>query len=100
MLSLMGLSPRGATTLGIASLALLHFVCTCTRVGQNAQGVVEGVVKGVIRVFFRRRAPLALQLKRASVRRREEKDCRRVHMIQQVAAKHLGWGKAPSLDTK
>jgi len=45
-----------------------------TRVAQNAQGVVKGVMKGVTRASFGRRAPLTPQLKRASVRRREEKD--------------------------
>ena len=45
-------------------------------VGQNAQGVFEGVVKGVTRALFGRRAPLTPQLKRASARRREEKDGR------------------------
>jgi len=69
------------------------------RVAQNAWGVVKGVVKGVTRASFRRRAPLTPQLKRASARRREEKVFRGVYMIQQVAAVHLGWGQAPSLDT-
>jgi len=46
------------------------------RVGQNAQGVFEGVVKGVTRALLGRRAPLTPQLKRASARRREEKDGR------------------------
>jgi len=71
-----------------------------TRVAQNARGVVKGVVKGVTRASFGRRAPLTPQLKRASARRREEKVFRGVYMIQQVAAVHLGWGQAPSLDTK
>jgi len=72
----------------------------CTRVAQNARGVVKGVVKGVTRASFGRRAPSTPQLKRASTRRREEEVFRGVHMIQQVAAVHLGWGQAPSLDTK
>jgi len=38
--------------------------------------VFEGVVKGVTRALFGRRAPLTPQLKRASARRREEKDGR------------------------
>ena len=49
---------------------------------------------------FGRRAPLTPQLKRASARRREEKVFMGVYMIQQVAAVHLGWGQAPSLDTE
>ena len=61
---------------------------------------VKGVVKGVTRASFGRRAPLTPQLKWASTRRREEEVFRGVHMIQQVAAVHLGWGQAPSLDTK
>ena len=67
------------------------------RVAQNAQGVVQGVIKGVTRESFRRRAPLTPQLKRASARRREEKDIRGVYKIQLVAA---GWGQAPSLETE
>jgi len=70
------------------------------RVAQNARGVVKGVVKGVTRASFGRCPPLTPQLKRASTRRREEEVFRGVHMIQQVAAVHLGWGQAPSLDTK
>jgi len=70
------------------------------RVAQNARGVVKGVVKGVTRALLGRRAPLTPQLKRASARRREEKVLRGVYMIQQVAAVLLGWGQAPSLDTK
>ena len=38
--------------------------------------------------------------KRASARRREEKFFRGVNKIQQVAAVHLGWGHAPSLETE
>jgi len=60
-----------------------------TRVGQTAQGVFEVVFKGVTRALIGRRAPLTPQLKRASARRREEKDCRGVYMIQQVAAERL-----------
>jgi len=71
-----------------------------SRVGQNSQGVVKGVVKGVIRASLGRRAPLTPQLKRASARRREEKVFRGVYKIQQVAAEHLGWGQAPSLETE
>jgi len=71
-----------------------------TRVAQNARGVFKGVVKGVIRALLGRRAPLTPQLKRASARRREEKVFRGVYMVQQVAAVLLGWGQAPSLDTK
>ena len=56
------------------------------RVAQNAQGVVTGVMKGVTRASFGRRAPLTPQLKSASARRREEKDFRGVYKIQQVAA--------------
>jgi len=70
------------------------------RVAQNARGVVKGVVKGVTRASFGRRAPLTPQLKRASARRREEKVLMGVYMIQQVADVHLGWGQAPSLDTE
>jgi len=70
------------------------------RVAENARGVVKGVVKGVTRASFGRRAPLTPQLKRASTRRHEEEVFRGVHMIQQMAAVHLGWGQAPSLDTK
>jgi len=69
------------------------------RVAQNARGVVKGVVKGVTRASFGRRAPLTPRLKRASARRREEKVFRGVYMIQQVAAVHLGWGQAPSFDS-
>jgi len=82
----------------LISLSLGRF--PTPRVAQNARGVVKGVVKGVTRASFGRRAPLTPQLKRASARRREEKVFRGVHMIQQVAAVHLGWGQAPSLDTK
>jgi len=71
-----------------------------TRVAQNARGVVKGVVKGVTRASFGRRAPLTPQLKRASARRRKEKVIRGVYMVEQVAAVHLGWGQAPSFDTK
>jgi len=70
------------------------------RVAQDTRGVVKGAVKGVTRASFGRRAPLTPQLQRASTRRREEEVFRGVHMIQQVAAVHLGWGQAPSLDTK
>jgi len=49
---------------------------------------------------FGRRAPLTPQLKRASARRREEKDFRGVYKIQQVSSVHLGWGQAPSLETE
>jgi len=65
-----------------------------SRVAQNARGAVKGVVKGVTRASFGRHAPLTPQLKRASTRRREEEVFRGVHMIQQVAAVHLGWGQA------
>ena len=71
-----------------------------SRAAQNAQGVVKGVMKGVTRASFGRRAPLAPQLKRASARRREEKDSGGVYKIQQVAAVHIGWGQAPSLETE
>jgi len=54
-------------------------------------------VKGVTRASFGRRAPLTPQLQWASARRREN-IFRGVYMIQQVAAVHLGWGQAPSLD--
>jgi len=85
---------RSATTQSNASHTLPD------RVAQNARGVVKGVVKGVTRALLARRAPLTPQLKRASARRREEKVFRGVYMIQQVAAVHLGWGQAPSLDSK
>ena len=75
-------------------------MCSPTRDAQSARGVVKGVAKAVTRASFGRRAPLTPQLKRASARRREEKVFRGVYMIQQVAAVHLGWGLAPSLDTK
>ena len=71
-----------------------------TRAAQNAQGVVKDVIKGATRASFGRRAPLTPQLKRASARRREEKDFRGVYKIQQVAAVHLGWGQTPSLETE
>ena len=67
-----------------------------SRVAQNAQGVV----KGVTRASYGRRAPRTPQLKRTSASRREVTENRGVHMIQQVAAVHLGWGQAPSLDTE
>jgi len=67
------------------------------KVAQNAQGVVKGLIKGVTRASFGRRAPLTPQLKRASARRREEKDFRGVYKIQLVAA---GWRQAPSLETE
>jgi len=69
------------------------------RVSQNARGVVKGVIKSVTKASFWRRAPLTPQRKRASARRREERVFRGVYMIQQVAAVHLGWEQAPSLDT-
>ena len=62
--------------------------------------LVDQLVKGVTRVSIGRRAPQTPQLKKASARRRDEKDCRGVYKIQQVAAVHLGWGKAPSLETE
>jgi len=81
-------------------LPLRHLPSVDIRVAQNAQGVVKGVIKGVTRASFGRRAPLTPQLKRASARRCEEKDFRGVYKIQQVAAVHLGWGQAPSLETE
>jgi len=66
------------------------------RVSQNARGVV----KGVTRALFGRRAHLTPELRRASARRREEKVFRGVYMIEQMAAVHLGWDQAPCLDTK
>jgi len=71
-----------------------------TRVAQNARSVEKGVVEGVTRAPFGRRAPVTPELKRALARRREEKRLRGVYMIQQVAATHLGWGQAPSLETE
>jgi len=47
-----------------------------------------------------RRAPLMPQLKGASARWREERDCRGVYKIQQVATERLGWAQAPSVDTR
>jgi len=85
---------------GTGSERPLHRRAPWSRVAQNARGVVKGVVQGVTRASFGRRAPLTSQLKRASARRREAKDFRGVYMFQQVAAVHLGWGQAPSLDTK
>ena len=72
------------------------------RVGlvRTPRAFLRASLKGVTRALFGRRAPLSPQPKRASARRREEKDCMGVYMIQQVAAVHLGWGQAPSLDTK
>jgi len=67
------------------------------RVAENAQGVVKGVIKGVTRASFGRRAPLTPQLKRASGRRREEKDFRGSTRFSRW---HLGWGQAPSLETE
>jgi len=57
------------------SVCVHHYTlrAPCPRVAQNARGVVKGVVKGVTRASFGRRAPLTPQLKRASARRREEK---------------------------
>ena len=79
----------------------LHLrLCSWNRVAQNAQGVVKGVINGVTRASFGRRAPLTPQFKRASARRGEEKDFRGAYKIQQVAAVHLGWGQAPSLETE
>jgi len=62
------------------------------RVAENARGVVQGVVKGVTRASFGRRAPLTPQLKRASARRREEKVLRGLH-------DSAGGGCAPWLGT-
>jgi len=70
------------------------------RVAENAHGVVKGVITGVTRASFERRAPLTPQLKTASARRHEEKDFREAFTIQQVAAVHLGWGQAPSFETE
>jgi len=64
----------------------------------SRQGLTT-LVQGVTRATFWRHAPLTPQLKRAPTRRREEEVFRGVHMIQQVAAVHLGLGQAPSLDT-
>jgi len=69
-------------------------MCGC-RVAQNARGVVKGVVKGVTRASFGRRAPLTPQLKTASARRREENVFRGVYMIQQVPLRKLLWAKSP-----
>jgi len=71
-----------------------------SRVAQNALGVVKGVITGLTRASFGHRAPLTPQLKRASARRREEKDFTKAYTFQQVAAVHLGWGQAPSLETE
>ena len=71
-----------------------------SRVAQNGQGVVKGVVMGVTRASFGRCARLTPQLKRASAKRREEKDFRGVYMIWQVAAVHLSWGQAPCRNKK
>jgi len=78
-------------TLSLSS-PVLHCLQTAlaSRVAQNARGVVQGVVKGVTRASFGRRAPRTPQLKRASARRREEIVFRGVYIIQQVAAVHLG----------
>jgi len=57
-------------------------------------------VREVARELFGSRAPRKPKKIRATARRREEKHCRGVYMIQQVAAEHLGWGRAPSLNTK
>ena len=77
-----------------------EYTADASRVTQNAKGVVKGVIKGFTRASFGRRAPLTPQLKRASARRREEKDFRGGYKIQQVAAVHLGWGQASSLETE
>jgi len=69
------------------------------RVAQNPRGVVKGVVKGVTRASFGRRVPPTPKLKGVNKASRRE-SFQGVHMIQQVAAVHLGWGQAPSLDTK
>jgi len=55
-------------------------------VAQKAQGVVKGVLEGITKASFERRAPLTPSLERASARRREQKDFRGVYKIQQVAA--------------
>ena len=70
------------------------------RVAQNARAIVKGVVTGVTRALFRRRAPLTPQIKRASARRREEKVFRGVYMNQQVAALYLGWGQASTAPSR
>jgi len=69
-------------------------MCGC-RVAHNARGFVKGVVKGVTRASFGRRAPLTPQLKTASARRREENVFRGVYMIQQVPLRKLLWAKSP-----
>jgi len=53
-----------------------HSTTLLPRVAQNAQGAVKGVIKGVTRASFGRRAPLTPQLKGTSARGREEKDFR------------------------
>ena len=53
----------------------------------------EGVVKGVSRALLGRRASQTPKPKRASAKRREEKDCMEIYMIRKVAAEHLGWGQ-------
>jgi len=70
------------------------------RAAQNARGFVKGILKGVTRASFGRRAPLMPQLKRPSASRHEEKHFMGVYMSQQVAAVHLGWGHTPSLNSK
>ena len=77
-----------------------EYTADASRVAQNAQGVVKGVIKGVTRASFGRRASLTPQLTRASAWRREEQDLRGVYKIQPVAAVHLGWGQASSLETE
>jgi len=72
----------------------------CIRVAQNAQGVVKGVIMGVTRASFGRRAPLTPQLKRASARRREEKDYRGVYKIQRWRLCTLVGDRHPVLKQK
>jgi len=45
-------------------------------------------------------SPYRPNSKKESATRREEKDFRGVYKSQQVAAVHLGWGQAPSLETE
>jgi len=55
--------PARSSMLSGAASTLYSPTAVQTRVAQNARGVVEGVVKGVTRASFGRRAPLSPQLK-------------------------------------
>jgi len=77
----------------ICPTVLVFSGCVLTRVAQNAQGVVKGVIKGVTRASFGRRAPLTPQQKGVSKASRRE-------ILQGGQQDSAGGGCAPWLGTR